>query len=211
MNEDYYNTYTISDSDISIIDDSRVNEISCKDNDSLSVSEEPEFFQQVIQRQKRKKLVSPKIALHHSDYVQEDVQSNKNHFSMLVEHSKSNTCIPRTEPGINFITNNEEATEKIEPKRKKRSTKEEIEERKREEKARKDAKKRLAEELKRLSPKECMKYITVHIDMNLMNHDCTEKIISEIDSTDANYKIESYSNVLNSIIWSRRIVSNKKL
>lgn len=45
----------------------------------------------------------------------------------------------------------------MEPKRKKRATKEEIEERKREEKARKDAKKRLAEELKRLSPKECMK------------------------------------------------------
>ncbi|XP_060835314.1 crossover junction endonuclease EME1-like [Rhopalosiphum padi] len=206
MNEDYYNTYTISDSDISIADDGRVNETSCKDNDCLSASEEePEFFQQVIQRQKRKKLVSPKIALHHSDYVQEDVQTNKNHFSMLVEHSKSNNCIPRTEPGINTITNNEEATEKIEPKRKKRSTKEEIEERKKEEKARKDAKKRLAEELKRLSPKECMKYITVHIDMNLMNHEYTEKIISEIESTDANYKTESYSTVLNSITWSRRI------
>lgn len=40
-------------------------------------------------------MVSPKIALHHSDYdVQEDVQTNKNHFSMLVEHSKSNNCIP---------------------------------------------------------------------------------------------------------------------
>lgn len=45
----------------------------------------------------------------------------------------------------------------MEPKRKKRSTKEEIEERKKEEKARKDAKKRLAEELKRINPKECMK------------------------------------------------------
>lgn len=52
---------------------------------------------------------------------------------------------------------------KIEPKRKKRSTKEEIEERKREEKARKDAKKRLAEEFKRLSPKECMKVCTLYI------------------------------------------------
>jgi hypothetical protein len=50
MNEDYYNTYTISDSDISIVDDGRVNETSCKDNDCLSASEEPEFFQQVIQR-----------------------------------------------------------------------------------------------------------------------------------------------------------------
>jgi hypothetical protein len=47
--------------------------------------------------------------------------------------------------------------------------------------------------------------------MNLMNHEYTEKIISEIESTDANYKTESYSTVLNSITWSRRIVSNKKL
>jgi len=50
MNEGYYNTYTISDSDISIADDSPKNEISCKDNDCVSTSEEPEFFQQVIQR-----------------------------------------------------------------------------------------------------------------------------------------------------------------
>lgn len=45
----------------------------------------------------------------------------------------------------------------MEPKRKKRLTKEEMEERKKEDKARKDAKKKLAEELKRLNPKECMK------------------------------------------------------
>lgn len=51
MNEGYYNTYTISDSDVSIIaDDSPTNETSCKDNDCLSASDEPEFFQQVIQR-----------------------------------------------------------------------------------------------------------------------------------------------------------------
>lgn len=51
MNEGYYNTYTISDSDISIIaDDSPINETPCKDNDCLSASDEPEFFQQVIQR-----------------------------------------------------------------------------------------------------------------------------------------------------------------
>lgn len=48
----------------------------------------------------------------------------------------------------------------IEPKRKKRLTKEEIEERKKEEKALKNAKKELAEELKRLNPKECLKVFT---------------------------------------------------
>lgn len=50
MNEGYYNTYTISDSDISIADVSPTNDTSYKDNDCLSASEEPEFFQQVIQR-----------------------------------------------------------------------------------------------------------------------------------------------------------------
>uniref|UniRef100_A0A2H8TG76 Putative crossover junction endonuclease EME2 n=1 Tax=Melanaphis sacchari TaxID=742174 RepID=A0A2H8TG76_9HEMI len=209
MDEGYYNTYTISDSDLSIIDDCPTNETSCKDNDCLLASKEPEFFQQVIQCQKRKKIISPKKVLHHKDHVQEDVQTNKNDFSILVKHSESNTCVPRTEPSINIPTNNEEATEKIEPKRKKRSTKEEIEERKKEEKARKDAKKRLAEELKRLSPKECMKYVTVHIDINLMNHEYSEQIISEIESTDAKYKIESNTTILNSIMWSRQLVSNE--
>lgn len=52
----------------------------------------------------------------------------------------------------------------IEPKRRKRLTKEEIEERKKEEKARKDAKKELTEELKRLNPKECLKVFT-HIQL----------------------------------------------
>ncbi|XP_027847299.2 crossover junction endonuclease EME1-like [Aphis gossypii] len=207
MNEGYYNTYTISDSDVSIIaDDSPTNETSCKDNDCLSASDEPEFFQQVIQRQKRKKLLSPKVAAtHQRDHVQEDVQTNKNNFSILVEDPELHTFIPRSEPGINTVMNNEEATEKIEPKRKKRSTKEEIEERKREEKARKDAKKRLAEEFKRLSPKECMKYITVHIDINLLNYEYSKQIISEIESTDAKYVTNSNSTVLNSITWSRHL------
>lgn len=206
MNEGYYNTYTISDSDISIIaDDSPTNENPCKDNDCLSASDEPDFFQQVIQHQKRKKLLSPKIAIHQRDHVQEVVQTNKNNFSILVEDPELHTLIPRSEPSINTAMNNEEATEKIEPKRKKRSTKEEIEERKREEKARKDAKKRLAEELKRLSPKECMKYITVHIDINLLNYEYSKQIISEIESTDAKYKTNSNSTVLNSITWSRHM------
>ncbi|XP_022168365.1 crossover junction endonuclease EME1-like isoform X3 [Myzus persicae] len=94
---------------------------------------------------------------------------------------------------------------RVEPKRKKRSTKEEIEERKREEKARKDVKKRLAEELKRISPKECMKYVTVHIDKHLTNNEYCEELISGIETTDAKYKIESNSAVLNSITWSRQI------
>jgi len=44
-----------------------------------------------------------------------------------------------------------------------------------------------------------------------MNHEYSEQIIAEIESTDAKYKIEPYSIVLNSITWSRQIVNNKLL
>lgn len=54
-------------------------------------------------------------------------------------------------------------------------------------------------------------YVTVHININLMNHEYSEQIIAEIESTDAKYKIEPYSIVLNSITWSRQIVNNKLL
>ncbi|XP_008184545.1 crossover junction endonuclease EME1 isoform X2 [Acyrthosiphon pisum] len=202
MDEGCYNTYTISDSDDSVKNEDRRTkyETSRKDDDCLSSEEEPDFFNQVLQCQKRKKLISPEIELHHrDDNKQKDVQANKNHVSIFVEDPE-----PRTEPCIYNDTNNEQPTEKIEPKRKKRSTKEEIEERKKEEKARKDAKKRLAEELKRINPKECMKYVTVHIDINLLNHEYGEQLISEIESSDAKYKIESNSTVLNSITWSRQ-------
>ncbi|KAL5243730.1 hypothetical protein ACI65C_011140 [Semiaphis heraclei] len=201
MDEGCYNTYTISDSDDSVIDEGRrTNETSHKDNDCFSTEEEPEFFLQ----QKRKKLTSPEIALQRRDNnKQKYVQTNEKNNS--IENPEPNTYVPRTELGIYTGTNNEQVTEKIEPKRKKRATKEEIEERKKEEKARKDAKKRLVEELKRISPKECMKYVTVHIDINLMNHEYSEQIVSEIEPTDAKYKIESNSTVLNSITWSRQI------
>lgn len=51
-------------------------------------------------------------------------------------------------------------------------------------------------------------YITVHIDVNLQNQDYSEKILSEIQTTDAKYKIESNSTVLNSVTWSRQIVNS---
>lgn len=51
-------------------------------------------------------------------------------------------------------------------------------------------------------------YITVHIDVNLQNQDYSEKILSEIQATDAKYKIESNSTVLNSVTWSRQIVNS---
>lgn len=44
-----------------------------------------------------------------------------------------------------------------------------------------------------------------------MNHEYSEQIVSEIEPTDAKYKIESNSTVLNSITWSRQIVNNKLL
>ncbi|XP_022168356.1 crossover junction endonuclease EME1-like isoform X2 [Myzus persicae] len=195
MNEGCYNTYTISDSDDSIINENRrTNETSRKDDDYLSSEQEPEFFLQVLQCQKRKKLTSPEKTC--DDNKQKDVQT---------DDPAPNTYVPRTGPCIYTNTNNKQATEKVEPKRKKRSTKEEIEERKREEKARKDVKKRLAEELKRISPKECMKYVTVHIDKHLTNNEYCEELISGIETTDAKYKIESNSAVLNSITWSRQI------
>lgn len=51
MDEGCYNTYTISDSDDSVIDEGRrTNETSRKDNDCFSTEEEPEFFLQVLQR-----------------------------------------------------------------------------------------------------------------------------------------------------------------
>ncbi|CAI6351955.1 unnamed protein product [Macrosiphum euphorbiae] len=206
MDEGCYNTYTISDSDDSVTnEDHRTKyETSHKDDNCLSSEDEPEFFTQVLQRQKRKKLISPEIELHHRSHnKQKDVQINENHVSIFVEAPEPKVA-PITEPCIYTDTNNGQPTEKIEPKRKKRSTKEEIEERKKEEKARKDAKKRLAEELKRINPKECMKYVTVHIDINLLNHEYSEQLISEIESSDAKYKIESNSTVLNSITWSRQ-------
>lgn len=50
MNEGCYNTYTISDSDDSIINENRrTNETSRKDDDYLSSEQEPEFFLQVLQ------------------------------------------------------------------------------------------------------------------------------------------------------------------
>ncbi|KAL4121848.1 hypothetical protein QTP88_014279 [Uroleucon formosanum] len=207
MDEGCYNTYTISDSDDSVTkeDHQTKYETSRKDDDCLSLEEEPEYFLQVLQRQKRKKLISPEIALDQKYHKkQKDIQTNENHISIFTEDSEPKIA-PRIEPFIYTDTNNEQPAEKVEPKRKKRSTKEEIEERKKEEKARKDTKKRLAEELKRINPKECMKYVTVHIDVNLLNHGYSEQIISEIESSDAKYKIESNSTVLNSITWSRQI------
>jgi len=52
MDEGCYNTYTISDSDDSVINEGlrQPNETSLKDDDSLSTEEEPEFFLQVLQR-----------------------------------------------------------------------------------------------------------------------------------------------------------------
>lgn len=51
-------------------------------------------------------------------------------------------------------------------------------------------------------------YITVHIDVNLQNHGYSEKIVSEIQSTDVKYKIESNATVSHSVTWSRQIVNN---
>lgn len=50
--------------------------------------------------------------------------------------------------------------------------------------------------------------MTVHIDINLQNYDYSDQIISEIQSTDAKYKIELNSILSNSIKWSRQIVNN---
>jgi len=50
MDEGCYNTYTISDSDDSVINEGRrTNETSHKDDDCFSTEEEPEFFLQVLQ------------------------------------------------------------------------------------------------------------------------------------------------------------------
>jgi hypothetical protein len=51
-------------------------------------------------------------------------------------------------------------------------------------------------------------YITVHIDVNLQNQGYSEQIISEIQSTDVKYKIESNTSVSHSVTWSRQIVNN---
>lgn len=48
----------------------------------------------------------------------------------------------------------------------------------------------------------------VIIDKNLQNRDYSEQILSEIQSTDAKYRIESVSIVPHSITWSREIVNN---
>jgi len=50
-------------------------------------------------------------------------------------------------------------------------------------------------------------YITVHIDINLQNRDFSDQILTQIQSTDAKYKIESNSFVSHSVTWSRQIVN----
>lgn len=50
--------------------------------------------------------------------------------------------------------------------------------------------------------------MTVHIDINLQNQDYTEQILTEIQSTDAKYKIEANLNISHSVTWSRQIVNN---
>lgn len=50
--------------------------------------------------------------------------------------------------------------------------------------------------------------MTVHIDINLQDHDYSDQILSEIQSTDAKYKIELSSNIPHSITWSRQMVLN---
>lgn len=47
----------------------------------------------------------------------------------------------------------------------------------------------------------------VHIDINLQNQDYGEQILSEIQSTDANYNIQS-NTVSHSVTWSRQMVNN---
>jgi len=50
MDEGCYNTYTISDSDDSVINEDRcTNKTSHKDDNGFSTEEEPEFFLQVLQ------------------------------------------------------------------------------------------------------------------------------------------------------------------
>ncbi|VVC36227.1 Hypothetical protein CINCED_3A003417 [Cinara cedri] len=231
MNAGNYNTDTISDLDdsILIVEDHKIN------NDVLlncpSSPDEPEFFKQVIQQQKRKKAFSSEITVHQGKDLfptQNGVHINENKKMCVASEGdhESSTCKFNNQKSIPFFDNNildpdvyipvinEQTTEiipriePIEPKRKKRLTKEESEEKKMEEKARKDAKKKLTEELKRLNPKECMKYITIHIDINLQNQDYCQQILSEIQSTDAKYIIESNSFVSHSITWSRQVSDN---
>lgn len=48
--------------------------------------------------------------------------------------------------------------------------------------------------------------MTVHIDIHLQNYEYNDQIISEIQSTDAKYKIE-FNSISHSIKWSRQIVN----
>ncbi|XP_025421030.1 crossover junction endonuclease EME1 isoform X1 [Sipha flava] len=224
MDRDFYKTYAISDSD----NDSVIILNPGTDQTNISLykdcptsPEEPEFFRQVIRRQKRKKSLSPILTLHcgkDASYSEKNLPTNENQdYSYRTKIPKSNINEPKNQKNDELYNRNipksdiyttmshENTIEILQPKQKKRLSKEEKEEKKKIEMARKNIKKKLADELKRLSPKECMKYITVHIDVNLQNQGYSEQIISEIQSTDVKYKIESNTSVSHSVTWSRQI------
>lgn len=50
--------------------------------------------------------------------------------------------------------------------------------------------------------------MTVHIDTNIQNCDYSQDIITQIQSSDAKYTIESNLSSPNSVTWSRQMVIN---